>query len=573
MEDLDSSDICLPITDINLVLSWKCDNTCWIHKHDVVTLKNRSGYLNTGSVLDVRRKEDLYSEYKFSSSLVPRTIFCHDFKGGYLEDRFCTGSSNIDTYRFFNWAAIDLFIYFSHKLVTIPPQGWLNAGHIHGVPVLGTLITEWDEGETIWRSILTDIEKVNLFSQKLAQICAHYKFDGYLLNVENVIPKDYVPRLLQFVELLKAHLNLYCARQTWLIWYDSVTIDGSLEWQNKLCPLNKPFFDVCDGIFLNYVWKPADLQESLREAGTRRHDVFVGVDVWGRNCYQDGGFNVDKALTVLRTLNMSVAIFAPAWTFETLPEREEFLTRETSFWRRFSSYLHLHGPAHLPFFTNFCQGISFNKTTGLPLFNLGMQQSQPTLLGCSTDLTAADSCVSLYLQDGLEYNGACLKISACHATHSALFHRVFVCDFSSSEDMVSTLLITLAVKSLESDPASTFRIYFVLEDRISIQGNQSVSMKKRPKGYRASKSFGNLMVNGSLVDFTAEKQTLQTKIKVFPDEIGVVSSSSWCHIKFLVELNPGAVLTEILLLPAPKGSVLWGQLSVERSTISVNQQA
>ncbi|KAG8294245.1 hypothetical protein J6590_107372, partial [Homalodisca vitripennis] len=51
-----------------------------------------------------------------------------------------------------------------------------------------------------------------------------------------------------------------------------------------------------------------------------------------------------------------------------------------------------------------------------------MQQSQPTLLGCSTDLTAADSCVSLYLQDGLEYNGACLKISACHATHSALFH-------------------------------------------------------------------------------------------------------------------------------------------------------
>lgn len=29
-------------------------------------------------------------------------------------------------------------------------------------------------------------------------------------------------------------------------------------------------------------------------AGSRKFDVYVGVDVYGRNCYQDGGFNVDK---------------------------------------------------------------------------------------------------------------------------------------------------------------------------------------------------------------------------------------------------------------------------------------
>lgn len=54
-----------------------------------------------------------------------------------IVSRFCNGSPNVSTYRFFNWAAIDTFIYFSHKLVTIPTQGWLNAGHVHGVPVLG----------------------------------------------------------------------------------------------------------------------------------------------------------------------------------------------------------------------------------------------------------------------------------------------------------------------------------------------------------------------------------------------------------------------------------------------------
>lgn len=58
--------------------------------------------------------------------------------------------------------------------------------------------------------------------------------------------------------------------------------------------MSRPFFDACDGIFLNYVWNPADLLESMVLAGSRKFDVYVGVDVYGRNCYQDGGFNVDK---------------------------------------------------------------------------------------------------------------------------------------------------------------------------------------------------------------------------------------------------------------------------------------
>lgn len=57
---------------------------------------------------------------------------------------------------------------------------------------------------------------------------------------------------------------------------------------------------------------------------------------------------------------MSVALFGPGWTFETLPEGEHFLNREITFWRKFWPYLRVHGPANLPFQTNFCQGISFN---------------------------------------------------------------------------------------------------------------------------------------------------------------------------------------------------------------------
>ena len=53
------------------------------------------------------------------------------------------------------------------------------------------------------------------------------------------------------------------------------------------------FFDVCDGIFLNYCWKDENLKASktLAVAENRPYDVYVGIDVFGRGCLGGGGFN------------------------------------------------------------------------------------------------------------------------------------------------------------------------------------------------------------------------------------------------------------------------------------------
>ena len=65
-----------------------------------------------------------------------------------------------------------------------------------------------------------------------------------------------------------------------------------LTWQNdRMFAVFRTFFDNCDGIFLNYTWKEENLETSLHNAGTRHLDVYVGVDVFGRNCYGGGGFN------------------------------------------------------------------------------------------------------------------------------------------------------------------------------------------------------------------------------------------------------------------------------------------
>nr|XP_014340013.1 PREDICTED: cytosolic endo-beta-N-acetylglucosaminidase [Latimeria chalumnae] len=67
----------------------------------------------------------------------PRTVVCHDMMGGYLEDRFIQGAVVEHPYAFYHWQYIDIFIYFSHRMVTIPPVSWTNAAHKHGVSVLG----------------------------------------------------------------------------------------------------------------------------------------------------------------------------------------------------------------------------------------------------------------------------------------------------------------------------------------------------------------------------------------------------------------------------------------------------
>lgn len=57
--------------------------------------------------------------------------------------------------------------------------------------------------------------------------------------------------LVKYVVNLHLLFDYHC----WLCRYDSVTINGDLDYQNQLNEKNKPFFDICDGIFANYSWQ------------------------------------------------------------------------------------------------------------------------------------------------------------------------------------------------------------------------------------------------------------------------------------------------------------------------------
>ncbi|KAL1130623.1 hypothetical protein AAG570_011865, partial [Ranatra chinensis] len=349
---------------------------------------------------------------------VPKTLYCHDMKGGYLDDRFVNGSGQHDAFRFSRWSGIDTFVYFSHSLVTIPPLGWINAGHTHGVPVLGTIITEGAVGHDIWERLLSNEDSIEMFCNNLVLICVQYNFDGYLLNIENHIGQKEIFKLLSFVRLLKSMLNELKPGST-LLWYDSVILPtGQLQWQNKLNDRNKLFFDACDGIFLNYVWNDNDLIESKYNAGNRPFDVYVGIDVFGRGCLGNGGFNTCVAVEAARKLKLSVALFAPGWVHEKQSPDDPFIARELKFWRLISNYLYLSGPSTLPLSTSFCQGYGLAVyRDGLvisqkPWYNLSRQNYQPTDLTGYEGCDSPPVCLLHSIRDAFE-GGGCLIVTSC----------------------------------------------------------------------------------------------------------------------------------------------------------------
>ena len=244
-----------PIKTLDEVWSWKPRDVkkSWM---EIDNLKPRSAVqritkceLNNGNAYDF--------EVLPNETSRPKVLVCHDMKGGYIEDRFINGCYDLreEPYRFVHWSLIDTFVYFSHHLITIPPRGWIQAGHRNGVEILGTIITESDEGKKICDEVLKTRDNVDEFVNICCKISVCHNFEGWLLNIENQLDKEQVPNLLYLVEKLTKEIHDAIGVGAKVIWYDSVTHEGKLNWQNALNEKNAKFFDSCDGIYLNYGWR------------------------------------------------------------------------------------------------------------------------------------------------------------------------------------------------------------------------------------------------------------------------------------------------------------------------------
>ncbi|GAA6012154.1 hypothetical protein JCM10207_005150 [Rhodosporidiobolus poonsookiae] len=276
-----------------------------------------------------------------------RVLVCHDYKGGYCERDDERG------YTFQHWEAIDTFIYFSHHRVSCPPRDWIRAAHTHGVKILGTLILEHDNKDVVElvrptpasSSSPANPSSTNPFSRLstryadyLVDLAVERGFDGWLVNVEvdlgigeeKAFAREHARALVEWVRYFRGEMARRIEGAE-VLWYDSITAEGKVAWQNQLNARNSPFFDAADGIFLNYWWRQPELASTasfLRQGGqARQSDVFFGIDVFGRGSYGGGGFESWRAVQAVQKLSsdarsasaskpFSTAVFAPGWTVE-----------------------------------------------------------------------------------------------------------------------------------------------------------------------------------------------------------------------------------------------------------------
>ncbi|KAH0904920.1 hypothetical protein HID58_044423 [Brassica napus] len=331
----------------------------------------------------------------------PRVLVCHDMKGGYVEDKWVQGCENDAGYAIWHWYLMDVFVYFSHSLVTLPPPCWTNTAHRHGVKimkvftflcvygnvkkVLGTFITEWDEGKAACKEMLATKESAQMYAERLSELATSLGFDGWLINIENEIDKEQIPNLMEFVSHLTEVLHLSTPGSL-VIWYDSVTVHGHLKWQDHLNEKNKPFFDLCDGIFMNYTWKESYPKLSAEVAGDRKYDVYMGIDVFGRGSFGGGQWTVNTALDLLKRNNVSAAIFAPGWVYETA-QPPNFHTAQNKWWSLVEKSWGIVQtyPQALPFYSDFNQGfgnhvsLEGRQLSDAPWYNISCQSLQPLL--------------------------------------------------------------------------------------------------------------------------------------------------------------------------------------------------
>jgi hypothetical protein len=278
-----------------------------------------------------------HSDLNVTNETQANVLLCHDYAGNYHDYESVQKLSQDDEmYTCEYLQFVDTFVYFSHKLVCVPPPTWTNTLHRNGVKALGTILLEPQTKETerlLQHTGDGDNMKFGLATQ-LAEIAKHYGFDGFLVNIEKPFPMDrWSPVVLRsFLVQLRNEMG----DQMQLVWYDALTTSNEVSYQNSLNVSNLPFAEACGYILTNYCWSESQARTSKHfaaQSGYPSENVYFGIDVWAQNNTGithprttfpkrgGGGTNTGIAVAKLAELGLSAGVFAPAWSFEHFPGR------------------------------------------------------------------------------------------------------------------------------------------------------------------------------------------------------------------------------------------------------------
>lgn len=336
------------------------------------------------------------------------------------------GLNKFDSNTFSYWQYIDKMVYWGGSsgegLIVPPSPDVTNAAHKNGVPILGTVFFPpmAYNGKMEWLDDFLHQDKEGHFPMvdKLIEVADLYQFDGWFINQEiegneeQPLTKEHATRMSEFIKQFKEQSE----DKFEIMYYDSMTSEGIMDWQNALNDENALFLidedggKLADSMFLNFWWTEDRLadKELLKasnqkaiEIGFDPYKVYAGVDV------QANGFTTpirwdlfEKSANATYT---SLGLYAADWPYSSSDSLEDFQMRENLFWvnskgdptvvdeatgtewRGISRYaIEKSALATLPFTTNFNVGNGYNffidgeKVSEMDWNNRGVSDILPT---------------------------------------------------------------------------------------------------------------------------------------------------------------------------------------------------
>lgn len=257
------------------------------------------------------------------------------------------------------WQYIDKLVYWGGSsgegLIVAPSADVIDAAHRNGVPVLGTVFFPQAAhgGKIQWLNDFLQKDDSGSFPiiDKLIEAAQYFGFDGWFINQETegsdsdpdgLLTAEHAALMQEFIKAFKAKAG----DSLELMYYDSMTEQGEMDWQNALTDKNKYFLvdedgnPVADSMFLNFWWNtntyaPDELlkasAEKAAETGVDRYDLYAGIDV------QANGYKTPVRWSLFAPEGeapyTSLGLYCPSWTFFSADDFfTDYQERENRLW-------------------------------------------------------------------------------------------------------------------------------------------------------------------------------------------------------------------------------------------------
>ncbi|MGL6056850.1 MAG: endo-beta-N-acetylglucosaminidase [Culicoidibacterales bacterium] len=263
------------------------------------------------------------------------------------------GSTTFRSNTFSYWQYVDKLVYWGGSAgegIIVPPSAdVIDVAHKNGVPVLGTIFFPMTVhgGKMEWLDLFLEQDENGNFPiiPKLIEVTQTYGFEGWFINQETEstdeapLTAEHAKKMQKFIQAFKA-----AAPSLEIMWYDSMTESGEMDWQNALTAENKFFImdenhqQIADSMFLNFWWTTdklapeqllAQTHALATQIGFDPYQLYAGIDV------QAEGFSTPVKWELFEngtTTQTSLGLYSPSWSYTSSESPDDFEMKENRFW-------------------------------------------------------------------------------------------------------------------------------------------------------------------------------------------------------------------------------------------------